>query len=185
MKDDKRIRRLEEKLSECDKDPDVDIHVKVDLINDLAWEISDTDPTQAQSLAEEAHTLATSIDNSAEPYQLGVAYSLRTSGYLNQRLGEYPLGLSQLLEAQTIFESLNHIDGFPDVFDGIAGIYYQISNFPEALQNAYRQLEAAQSIGDQQRIANANNNLAAIYYETGDYERSVEILQKNLVWLIL
>ena len=97
MKDDKRIRQLEQQLSECDKTPIVDIHSKIDIMNDLAWAISDTDPAQAQSHAEKAHTLANSIDNGAEPYQLGVAYSLRTLGYLNQRLGDYPLGLTQLL----------------------------------------------------------------------------------------
>ncbi len=41
----------------------------------------------------------------------GIAYSLRTQGYINQRLGDYPLGISQLLKAQGLFESLGIEDG--------------------------------------------------------------------------
>jgi hypothetical protein len=38
---------------------------------------------------------------------------------------------------------LNNAAGLPDVFDGMAGIYFQIGNFPEALNLMYKQLAAA------------------------------------------
>ena len=44
----------------------------------------------------------------------------------------------------------------------------------------YKQLEAAERIGDKRRIANANNNLAHIYMETRDYGRAEETLLRNL-----
>ena len=57
------------------------------------------------------------------------------------------------------------------MLDGIAGIYFQISNYPESLSYIHRQLEAAQRIGDKRRIANAYNNLAVIYLATGEAGR--------------
>ena len=44
----------------------------------------------------------------------------------------------------------------------------------------YQQLEVAQRIGDQRRVANAYNNLANMYFETGDYDRAIEMLHHNL-----
>ena len=109
-----------------------------------------------------------------------MAYSLRTQGYINQRLGDYPKGMSQLLQARGIFESLRIDDGLADVFDGIAGIYYQSGDLPEALSFMQRQLDTAQRIGDDRRIANAYNNLAVVYHAMGDNERVMEILHHNL-----
>ncbi len=180
MTDEQTIRQLERQLAECDSISPVDVTRKIDILNDLAWALSDTDLQRAYAHAETAYTLASSSDDGASPYQVGIAYSLRTQGYVNQRLGEYPLGMAQLLKAQGIFESLQIDEGLPDVFDGIAGIYGQTGDFPEALELAYKQLQAAQRIGDRRRVANAYNNLAVIYHEIGEKQRAIETLHLNL-----
>ena len=102
----------------------IDIIKKIDILNDLAWALGDIDLKRAQTLSETAYTLAASSDDAA-PYLAGMAYSLRTQGYLNQRFGNYPLGLTQLLRAQEMCESLQLNDGLTDVLDGIAGIYFE------------------------------------------------------------
>lgn len=180
MTDAQRISQLEQQLANWDSHPGADWFGKIDLLNDLAWALSDVDLQRAYALAETAHALATSPDDGAPPYEAGIAYSLRTQGYLNQRRGDYSLGLSQLLKAQALFEAQELVDGLPDVFDGISGIYGQMDMYPEALDATYKQLEAAESIGDKRRIANAYNNLASIYMETRDYERAEETLHRNL-----
>jgi signal transduction histidine kinase len=178
MTDAQTIRQLERQLA--DSEGSTDEVRMIDLLNDLAWALSDIDMQRAYALGETAYTLASSPHNSAPPHQAGIAYSLRTQGYINQRLGNYPLGLTQLLKAQGILESLQIGDGLADVFDGIAGIYAQIGDFAEALSYMYKQLDAAQRIGDQQRVANAYNNLANIYFESGDTDRAIETLHRNL-----
>ena len=42
-----------------------------------------------------------------------MAYSLRTQGYVNVRLGNYPLGFTQLLKARGIFEALQIDEAWP------------------------------------------------------------------------
>ncbi len=180
MTDAQKIRQLERQLADCDNTPDADVYQKIDILNELAWTLRDTDLKRAYALSESAYALANSPNEGDSPYQVGMAYSLRTQGYLNLRRGDYPLGLAQLLEAQEVFESLEVDDGLVDVFDGIAGIYNQISNFSESLNYMYKQLNAAQRLDDNRLIANAYNNLANIYFNTGDYERSAETLHKNL-----
>ena len=177
MKD---IRQLESQLAAFYIASDVDVHKKIDILNSLAWMLSDTDLKRAYELSETAYDLASSLGEDGSSNQLGMAYSLRTMGYINQRFGNYDLGLAQLIDALPTLKSLELYDGLADVYDGIAGIYAQIGNFPKALTYIYKQLDAAQRIGDKKRIANANNNLAHVFTETGDYERSIETLQGNL-----
>jgi nitrate/nitrite-specific signal transduction histidine kinase len=180
MADSQQIRQLELRLADLDSRPPEHRVDKIGVLNELAWALSDTDMHRAYALAESACALASSPLGGAPPHQAGMAYGLRTQGYINQRLGHYPLGMSQLLKAQGFFQALRIDDGLADVFDGIAGIYYQIGNFPDALSYMYKQLDVAQRIGDQRRAANAYNNLANIYFESGDYDRTIETLHHNL-----
>ncbi|MCB0167777.1 MAG: PAS domain S-box protein [Anaerolineae bacterium] len=181
MTDTQQIRQLERQLADYDDVSEAAITPKINTLNDLAWALSDIDMQRARSLSETAYTLSQANGNGAEPYRKGMAYSLRTQGYLNQRLGDYPLGLTQLFKAQELCEALNLDEALTDVYDGIAGIYYKIGNFPDSLNYIYKQLEAAQRVDDSRLIANAYNNLANIYFETGDYDRAIETLQHNLV----
>lgn len=180
MTDAQQIHQLERRLAEWGSLPDADVGGKIAILNDLAWALSDTAPKRAYALSETAYAQASDPGNGAPPDQAGLAYSLRTQGYINQRLGDYARGTAQLLKAQSLFESLGIADGLADVLDGLGGIYGQIGDFPEALGYAYRQLDVAQRTGDQRRVANAYNNLASINLDSGDYDRAIETLRLNL-----
>ena len=104
MSDSQTIRQLERQLA--DSEGSADVLRQIALLNDLAWALSDTEMQRAYALSETAYALASTPHDGAPPYQAGIAYSLRTQGYINQRLGDYPKGMTQLLKAQGIFESL-------------------------------------------------------------------------------
>lgn len=171
---------LERTLADLDQRQDADSHQKIDLLNDLAWQLSDTDANRAYALGEAAYAMAAAPGAGEPAHPAGIASSLRTLGYLNMRLGRHPLGLSQLLQALEVCETRRLHDLLPDVLDGIAGIYGQIGDFPTALAYMHRQLAAAQRVGDQRLVANAYNNLANIYLQNGDYARTAATLQHNL-----
>ncbi len=92
MTDSQKIRQLEQQLADCDSSSSADAYKKIDILNDLAWALSDTEMQRAYALSETAYSLASTPHDGAPPYQAGIAYSLRTQGYINQRLGDYPLG---------------------------------------------------------------------------------------------
>lgn len=175
------IAELESQLTELNRRRDADSHMKADLLNDLAWLVSDIDMHRAYALGEQAlaQSSAPNVTDLA-CYAVGRAYGLRTLGYINQRLGNHPLGLSQLLDALDICEAEAIADALPDVLDGIACIYFQIGDYPTALDYMHRQLAAAQRIDDKRRVANALNNLAALYWQTNDRSRAIETLHRNL-----
>jgi len=174
------IAELESRLTELDGRWDADSHMKVELLNDLAWLLSDVDMHRAYALGEQALVLAATAANDTAPHHAGIAASLRTLGYINLRLGNHPLGLGQLLKALEVCETLHLTALLPDVLDGIASIYVQTGELPVALDYAHRQLAVAQKIGDKRLIANAQNNMANLYYAMGDLDRSLETLQNNL-----
>jgi hypothetical protein len=60
---------------------------KIDALNDLAWALNDTDMQRAYALCEAAHSLASSPSDGTPFWQPGIAYALRTQGYINMRLG--------------------------------------------------------------------------------------------------
>jgi signal transduction histidine kinase len=164
--------------------PGAAVDQQIAALNQQAWDLSDTDSKQAYALAAAAYDLASTPGAGLPPDQVGIAASLRTQGYLNMRLGDFPVGLSQLTRALAILEALDCSggtpDALPDVYDGLAAIYAQIGSYPEALDYIHKQLAAAERIGDMRRVANAYNNLVHIYSELGQHERALETLQRNL-----
>ncbi len=158
---------------------------QVDDLNRTAWELSDIDASRSRACAEAAYALAEAAAESGRPYRAGMAYSLRTQGYLNQRSGSHAAGMAQLLAALTLFEELQasdgpaFADGLIDVFDGLAGIHGQMGNLPEVLDYSHKMLSLAEAIGDRRRVANARNNLASVFSETGEYERAIALFEQN------
>ena len=148
------VAELEQQLVDCERAASPDVHKQIDILNDLAWALSDTDLRRAYDLARRAYELAASPPDKTSPYQAGQGHGLRTMGYVNQRLGDYPTGLNELLQALRLLEGLPADGSLVDVYDGIAGIHFQIGNFPEALEMAYKQLKAAESVQDCRAINN-------------------------------
>lgn len=179
MGDTPTIAELEARLAEAGSGRAADSSTKVGLLNELAWRLSDLDATRAYALAEEAYALVCEPNGSAL-HQPELARSLRTLGYVNQRLGNHLLGLGQLLKALELCETHAVADALPDVLDGIACIYFQIGDYPTTLDYIHRQLAAAQRTDDKRQIVNAHNNLAALYWQTNEHNRAVETLQQNL-----
>ena len=179
MGDTPTIAELEARLVEAGDGREADSSMKAGLLNELAWRLSDLDATRAYALAEEAYALVCEPDGSAL-HQPDIARSLRTLGYVNQRLGNHPLGLGQLLRALELCETHAVADALPDVLDGIACIYFQIGDYPTALDYMHRQLAAAHRSDKKRQIVNAHNNLAALYWQTNEHTRAVETLQQNL-----
>ncbi|NCC33689.1 MAG: tetratricopeptide repeat protein, partial [Chloroflexia bacterium] len=175
------VDELERALAQADEDS----ISRIDLLNTLAWELSDCDASRAMKLAEAAYALADSPAYDGCTYERGKAYSLRTQGYLDMRSGAYPRGMERLLRAQTLFEALrleanlSVDDGLCDVFDGIAGIYAQMGDWSEGLVYSYKMLALAEPNGDLRRSANARNNLAHVFIESGDSNMAISLLQEN------
>lgn len=180
-----RIEQLEQQLAACDEGTTTAAAwKKLAVLNDLAWALFEADMRRASELSTAALALAGSLDSDSRQAKAGTAYALRTLSCADVRMANYEQALSQLLQAQAIFESLNIDDGLADVFSAFAEIYYRSGDLAAALDFWQRQLVAAERFaagtGDKWHLAIAHHNLAIIRIEMGDYERASKTLQNGL-----
>lgn len=178
------LQDLEQRVADARGDDPDSVRRRVDALNALAWALCDTDLERARALAVTAAELSVPPHCGDTDYATGIALSLRTQGYLDQRSGDHALGLTRLYEAQPLCVALGHQDALADVYDGISGTFLQMGDFENALQSIQQHLEVARAIGDAARAANANNNLGALYFEAGDYTGARDVFERNLQYAL-
>jgi len=78
-------------------------------------------------------------------------------------------------------EHFNRLDSFSLLglheLKGIA--YRRLENFDKSLTNIERAVQLSAALNDSVRLAINNGNKATIYYEKGDYENAIPLLQKD------
>jgi diguanylate cyclase (GGDEF)-like protein len=166
------IQVLEDKLNDV-----TDLRTKIDVLNDLAWELRDTDPTRSRSLSEEAYELATSGEFSEQPYPQGVAASLRSLSRANRRASNLNLALSQSFQALTFLERVPPSVVKADVLQGIGISFSNLGNHAEGLEHCFKALKLVQTLGDREREASVRGAIGAIYTRTGDLEESLRTFE--------
>ena len=76
MNDNEKIRQLEQQLAVLDTDPQVNAHLNIDTLNELAWLLRDIDAKRSLSLCNSAYSLSDGNDGNGPLYQAGVASSI-------------------------------------------------------------------------------------------------------------
>jgi diguanylate cyclase (GGDEF)-like protein len=158
---------------------------RIDILNQLAWELNLDDPKKARTYAEQAYELATSDEYDTDPYLLGIAGSLRSLAALNNDAGSYDTALSQSLRALEILEGIS--DGGPelsllrlDTLGTLSWTYCSYGDYGVAAEYGMKALALAQTIGDPRREAAMLNILSVIYAEANNLNAALEMGQKVL-----
>lgn len=136
---------------------------RIDSLNDLAWDVRDTDPDRFHSFSEEAHRLSTSGPFGVEPYRRGVIKSLRGLSLWNQRAGHLTLALSQCKDALLLLESDSMDDVRTDILRNIAIVLGSLGNYAEALEFGMKALRLARPRGDRIREAAVLGSVGVIH----------------------
>ena len=170
-----KIKELETKLSSP-----TDVQTKIDLLNDLAWELRDTDPHRSRDLSETAHQLSTAAPFDQEVYRPGVIASLRGLAHSNRRAGNLTLALSQAMQALTYLESATLPSIETDILQNIAIILGSLGNYAEALEYGFKALGLAQSLGDHTREAHILSSIGVIYIHSKNIDASLDMFRQAL-----
>jgi signal transduction histidine kinase len=169
-----RIKDLETKLASLFNDKEKIIE-KIDLLNELSWELKISDTKRALQLSTEAYELSKNIS-----YQKGLAYSLRSQGYSNSFLSNYDIALSQSFEALNLFQKIKDKYGESSVLNAIGNVYNRLGNYSEALEYYSKGLKIQQEIEHKQGEAYTLNNIGNVYHGMGDYAKALECHLKSL-----
>lgn len=142
---------------------------RIDLLNRLAWELSDIDPPRAAALADEAAALAASGQGAERPYHPGIADSLACRAFISRLRGDYPAALALADEAITVGSACERREAVCRASWVAGRIYGQWGEYARALQSHLRQLDASTQIADQSFRAMALTCVGLVYDDTSDY----------------
>ncbi len=152
---------------------------KIDLLNELAWELRDSDPKRALKLSEEAYASSTS-EELVESYLNGLACSLRNLAFCYERFAQYDESLTKSEEALKYFETLKDLKGQAQVIRNIGTIHISLGSYPEALNMYLRALKLSEADDDILPQAGSLLNLGFLYEKLKQFQESLESYQKAL-----
>ncbi len=162
------IKNMKDKIKKERKDKK-----KINLLNQLSYNLSYNNPKEALEHSEEAFDLSIKID-----YKAGMGYSLKNKGNALNQLGEHKRGLFFLFRSLNIFNEIDDKEGKVAALNGIGISYYRMDNYSEALNYYYASLQYIKELNQRERYISIMNNIAIIYNALGEYNNALECFQK-------
>ena len=167
---------LEKELQQLNQAHGLDPHQparRIDLINDLAWEIALSNPTRARGLVEEAREAST-----AQGYAKGLAFAARNLAYFHLMDTRLEEAYFLMQEARTALYGLGEEHGEATAMDILSIICRSLGRYEQALDYAHENLKFNERRGDLRGRAWAYHNLGWIHHDLK--ERAEAVRHYNL-----
>ncbi|RMH73167.1 MAG: GHKL domain-containing protein [Gemmatimonadetes bacterium] len=164
------IAELERQLEICTSELE-----RINLRNQLAWELKKKDTDHAFALATEAYKQATQLN-----YSKGVAYAQRARGACLMFQAKYDEALLNLSQAAQTFNALTDPFGEASVYNVMGVIYKRMGHYNRALEYYLLGLDYAEQAQDSLLISSILSNVAGIYSALGQNQQALDYYQKNL-----
>ncbi len=149
--------------------------IRVNLLNDVAYELYLIDIDKTLKYAEEAKDISTKIN-----YQNGKAKSLNLIGIYYDEKSDFNKALKCYKEALKIYEKLNDRRGISQIYNNLGVLCRYQGDYPKALEYYQKSLKIDEEFNDKKKISYSYNNIGIIYFYQGDYPKSLEYYQKSL-----
>lgn len=154
------------------------LKAKIDAINELAWEMRDSDIEQARNLSEQAYILSTTGEFEELHYYRGKIFSLVSLGYGNRISGKLHDAMAYLTKAQQLSEATGILQAI--VFVNLGKIYSLLGQLLESLQAHEKALDAARQAGDYESEVDALLGTANVYAIRADFSEAIRYLRQCL-----
>jgi signal transduction histidine kinase len=146
---------------------------RIDLLNQIAWEIWATNPARAGELTRESLADAEELE-----YGGGLAHARKNLGLLHYMRSEVEQAMRLQLEALAWFEAHDDRRGEAIVNLALAHIYWGFGDFKRGLDLALKTLAGFEAIPDEEGKAWALHTLGTFHYDWKDYRESQECFLK-------
>lgn len=148
---------------------------KVDLFNDIALIVVNSDPEQSKDYAQKAFDLAEKLN-----YNDGKGFAYYNFGNVNYYLDEYEEGLKNLDEAEKLFTQSGNNKGLGYAKNTEAEIYTLQGEYEEALTNLFEALSHFEKAKDDVGLARVNNNIGIIQFNQNNLEEALKYFNQAL-----
>ena len=142
--------------------------VKVDILNEIAFEYCESSPAISIKYGKDALELAQKLE-----YEWGEADALNYLAMGYDFLGEYEESMNYYLQSLAIFERINEY-GVSTILNNIGTLYSQMGDYKKALE-FYKESREYFGEDDAESMGVYLNNIAEIYSMMGDNKKSLEL----------
>lgn len=148
---------------------------KVDLLNNLAWNIGFSDIENARSRAEQALQLADKI-----AYEKGRADAILNLAYYDYFVGKFEHALRRAADGLELYRKLNDEEGIANVQAGYGMIYWSLGDYEKALHYMLDGLQRFEKLDNSERQAWSHTSLGGVYENLKDFDKALTHHQKSL-----
>jgi len=148
---------------------------RVNLLNDLAWELKFDDPKNAILHLDSALALSKKLG-----FKKGEGAALNYRGVVADIHGEPDLAIDFFQKSQRIREELGDQKGVASLLNNIANVKENKGDFLGALTGYQQSLKLRQELGDSTRAVRAYYNIANVLEKMGDYPEALDNIFRYL-----
>jgi tetratricopeptide (TPR) repeat protein len=152
-----------------------DVHEKIDLQNQLAWELRLTDLRQSLTTAEQVCQAALEIN-----YEKGIAESLRTQTNAHQLLSNFDLSFEKGIGALAHYRNLNDKEGEAYIITLLARNSYILGDYENSLKYNLLSMQIREAMNDIPGVISTLTNIGNIYGVKRDYDNALKHFLKGL-----
>jgi len=152
----------------------IDIN-KVDILNEISWELSFSQPEECIKYAESAIEIAKNCNYNKG---LGDAYKNKGNGFKNQ--GNNTDAIKNYQLAIEAYKLANDKIGVSRSMNNIGLVYIYESNYYDALNYLQQALNIAEESKDLRTISMCMNNIGLVMYSLKNYENALSYYKKSV-----
>ena len=142
---------------------------RIELLNDIAYQLNYSDPHKATTFAKEALSLSKQLSNKP-----GLARAWRNLAVLRQNNASYDTALIYADSSLKMYQSLDDSNGLAAIYNTIGNISYYRSDFREAINWYEHSYTLYRDLGMTARAGILINNIALAFTEMSNYRQALE-----------
>lgn len=143
--------------------------IRLQMLNDLAWSYRTVAPEKGLNTADKAIALGKKL---GDPGRLASAYNTKAWNYSS--LGQDSIALTLFGEGLAIRIRMKDTAGMARFRYNMGIMYFNLSDYPKALEYQQEALSLFKNIRDTMRMANCYNSIGLSYQYLSDYPKALE-----------
>ncbi|HWB28513.1 MAG TPA: tetratricopeptide repeat protein [Chitinophagaceae bacterium] len=149
--------------------------VKLNLLNDIAYDYCRIDAGKGLQTADKAIALAQKLNI---PAKLATSFNYKGINYSSK--GQDSLALACYNHALVLYRQAGNLLRVGATYNNMAISFVNLSNYAEALEYHTKAFAIFEQLNDKTRMGNSLNNIGVIYLYVADYSKALEYYLKAL-----
>jgi tetratricopeptide (TPR) repeat protein len=149
---------------------------KVDILNELAYEVSANKAYEAEEYAKKSLELASNVN-----YYVGIAKAYSALGVIAYLRGDYSIALKNNFAALAQNEKIKNKRGIATSYNNIGLVYVSKGDYDKAISYHLKSLAIKQQLNDSKGISASYNNIGNVYSQLRQIDSSEFYHKKALL----